>query len=120
MKYLLYILLLFASPGFSQSSQISKEEDPEALAKKITAGCTSDREKVNRIFRWITGNISYRVKTGQHKVLIGTAAQKYSKGEVDDDAPLKPLNERVAETVLQRKEAVCDGYARLFSTLCQY
>jgi len=119
-KYLLLILLLLARPGFSQSSQISKEEDPEALAKKITAGCTSDRERVNRIFRWITGNISYRVKTGQHKVLIRTAAQKYSKGEVDDDAPLKPLNERVAETVLQRKEAVCDGYARLFSALCQY
>lgn len=121
MKYLLYILLLFASPGFSQSSQISKEEEnPEALAKWITAGCTSDRERVNRIFQWITGNISYRVKTGQNKAVTGTASLKYSNGEVDDDKPLKPLNERVAEMVLKRKEAVCDGYARLFSTLCQY
>ncbi|MGB5028453.1 MAG: transglutaminase domain-containing protein, partial [Chitinophagaceae bacterium] len=63
---------------------------------------------------------SYRVKIGQKIAVTGTASLKYSNGEVDDDKPLKPLNERVAEMVLKRKEAVCDGYARLFSTLCQY
>ena len=42
------------------------------------------------------------------------------EGEVIDDGPLKSLNERVAETVLKRREAVCDGYARLFTTLCDY
>lgn len=43
-----------------------------------------------------------------------------NENEMIDDGPLKPLNVRVAETVLQRREAVCDGYARLFTTLCDY
>ncbi|HVE61227.1 MAG TPA: transglutaminase domain-containing protein, partial [Chitinophagaceae bacterium] len=34
--------------------------------------------------------------------------------------PLKPLSERVAENVLRERVAVCDGYARLFKTLCDY
>lgn len=41
--------------------------------------------------------------------------------EPDDTGKiLKPLNLRVAETVLRRRMAVCDGYARLFKTFCDY
>jgi hypothetical protein len=41
--------------------------------------------------------------------------------EADDTGyVLKPLNLRVAETVLNRRLAVCDGYARLFKVLCDY
>lgn len=38
----------------------------------------------------------------------------------DTSLVLKPLDERVSENVLQKGLAVCDGYARLFKTICDY
>src|SRR6185436_9156125 len=38
----------------------------------------------------------------------------------DNDGPLKPLNERVAIEVMKKRTALCDGYARLFKTLCDH
>jgi transglutaminase/protease-like cytokinesis protein 3 len=40
--------------------------------------------------------------------------------DANDTGALKPLNERVAEGVLRKRVAFCDGYARLFKTLCDY
>jgi transglutaminase/protease-like cytokinesis protein 3 len=85
---------------------------PAKLAEEITSANQTDRQKVISIFRWITDNISYniRAKNRNTEILIE---------EPDDTGQvLKPLNLRVAETVLQRRLAVCDGYARLFKTLC--
>lgn len=116
MKWLLSIAFLFLhSPAFTQ-------EDPETLSKRLVAPCKTELEKVTAIFRWITGNISYKVNsTNKRPVTSSFASRNAIKGnEVMDDGPLKSLNERVAETVLTRKEAVCDGYARLFTTLCDH
>jgi hypothetical protein len=107
MKWLLSIsFLFFTSPVFAQ-------EVPAVLAKQLTAPCKNEMEKVTAIFTWITDNISYRVNQGNKMHGSGVI-------EVMDDGPLLSLNERVARTVLQNKEAVCDGYARLFTTLCDY
>jgi transglutaminase/protease-like cytokinesis protein 3 len=38
----------------------------------------------------------------------------------DTAGPLPSLNERVAAKVLRRKIAFCDGYSRLFKTLCDH
>ena len=119
MKILPLILFLLCTPFINAQQPGPDDQDPETLAKKITAGCVSDREKVTRIFRWITDNISYRVRSRSKKI-IGSASQQFSGGDDDNDAPLKPLNERVAASVLKKKEAVCDGYARLFTTLCDF
>jgi transglutaminase/protease-like cytokinesis protein 3 len=71
---------------------------------------------VRSIFKWITENISYRVRS-----LYLPARISLAKAElVEDTTTLKPLNERVARIVLENKLAVCDGYARLFKTLCDY
>jgi len=120
MKILPLILFLFCTPVIIAQQPGPGDEDPEILAKKITAGCVTDREKVTRIFRWITDNISYRVRSRSKNIIIGSASQRFSTVDDDNDAPLKPLNERVAESVLKKKEAVCDGYARLFTTLCDF
>ncbi|MBC7949346.1 MAG: hypothetical protein H7Y42_15780 [Chitinophagaceae bacterium] len=87
---------------------------PAILVREITSAQQTDREKVTSIFRWITGNISYNVKAwnrGKRPI--------YEEPE-DTARTLKPLNQRVAETVLKRRIAVCDGYARLFKTLCDH
>ncbi|HEY6064483.1 MAG TPA: transglutaminase domain-containing protein [Chitinophagaceae bacterium] len=116
MKWLLCILLVFIfSPVFPQ-------ESPEALAKQLVAPCKTELEKVTAIFKWITENISYKVYSTDKMHVTSAFSLKSSanEGEETDDGPLKPLNERVAETVLQKREAVCDGYSRLFTTLCDY
>jgi Transglutaminase-like superfamily len=114
MRKLLTICLLFYTlVAFGQS-------DIETLAQQLTSSCKTEREKVTKIFRWITDNISYRIRSNRIPV-IGAASLRFSQSEEEPDtSALKPLNERVAETVLKTRLAVCDGYSRLFSTLCDY
>ncbi len=91
-----------------------KFSSPPLLAKQLVAFCNTDQEKVRAIFKWITNNIEYRTKQVFNKKGIPIAEEN------DDNSPLKSLDERVAEMVLIKGSAVCDGYARLFKTLCTY
>jgi hypothetical protein len=86
------------------------------LVKEITSGSQTDREKVSAIFRWITENITYNVKVARasKNLLI------YEEPDDDTSRVLKPLNLRVAELVYKRRSAICDGYSRLFKTMCDY
>lgn len=116
---MIYIALvqLASAQDFSYSpARYSKKSttDPGLLAKQITAGTRSDRQKVEAIFRWITDNISYKTNPS----LLRRRTSFYA--DDDDTGALKPLNERVSEKVLEEGEAFCEGYARLFSTLCSY
>lgn len=114
MKRLLPIaFFLLASRTFAQG-------DVEALALRITEGRNTELEKVTAIFKWVTGNISYKVWPAGRAAVIGNLSRKLVQEPEIDDSPLKPLNERVAEAVLKRGTAVCDGYARLFASLCNY
>lgn len=79
------------------------------LADKLTRGYPTNVEKTRAIFRWITDRISYR-----------TTFKNIEPAEESDTAALKPLSERVAEAVLLNRQALCDGYSRLFKTLCDY
>ncbi|HKZ67757.1 MAG TPA: transglutaminase domain-containing protein, partial [Chitinophagaceae bacterium] len=64
----------------------------------------------------ITDNISYRTKPTRSRKRVSPVFVE----ETNDTAALKTLDERVAENVLEERIAVCDGYARLFKTLCIY
>ena len=118
---------LASVPGFSQKArvdidkaglpaQVIHSSAPALLAQKLTKSYNTELEKVKAIFRWITENIEYGIKPPAMRT---KKSQVIFIGE-DDTAALKPLDERVAESVLERKRAVCDGYARLFKTLCGY
>jgi len=89
----------------------------DILAKQLAALGKTDREKVRAIFRWITEHIDYNV--GFYNKNKKSAAPFYEETD-DSNAALPPLNERVAAKVLYRKIAFCDGYARLFKTLCDH
>src|SRR5215216_4450927 len=115
--------LLFACSSFSQKKGINfsyvdykvrsvQATSPDSLCYKLTSGYTTDIEKLRSIFRWITENIDYRTKNysfykkgKQHSVTVELEDSVYES---------KPLNERIAIDVLKKREAVCDGYARLF------
>jgi transglutaminase/protease-like cytokinesis protein 3 len=120
------LFVLFCYPTLAQSSgsvnwrvQSIDADAAQPLAQKLTAQCTNDMEKVKAIFGWITENIAYQVKPRYNR-----GGKSFSKYEIEDPSDtasvLKPLNERVADLVIRRKEAFCDGYARLFKTLCDF
>ena len=88
---------------------------PAALAQKLILNNFSEKQKVASIFRWITDNINYKIKPNSLN-----RRPSYSKISLEDSSSLKSLNERVAEKVLEDGEAYCEGYARLFSTLCSF
>lgn len=93
--------------------------DPKTLAALIIKNDTTDRQKVRSIFTWVTDNIEYNVRAFQYNSRYDYKNYLLEENE-DSTAPLKPLNERVSEIVLKRRTAVCDGYSRLFKTLCDY
>lgn len=124
MRFYLFILLFFgpvisySQPGWEQFKRIDqhvrdvKPTAPDQLALTLTSPYSSDLEKTRAIFSWITQHIAYktnRYKRNANPLFI-----------IEDTGALKPLDERVAISVLQAGEAVCDGYARLFKTLCDY
>jgi transglutaminase/protease-like cytokinesis protein 3 len=99
-----------------RSVKFIEATSPADLSQQLTVNYTSDLQKVRAIFRWMTDNIAYRTK----ETTIRKKRQKQDEEELDDTTDLKPLDERVSETVLANKVAVCEGYARLFKTLCMY
>ena len=110
-------MFMVSAQGNSFKFQAHTDElNVESLAQKLTQWDKTDREKVTSIFTWITDNIGYYIKPAWN-------VKKYKAPvivEEDTTTLLKPLNLRVSENVLRRKVAVCDGYARLFKTLCDY
>ncbi|MES1215804.1 MAG: transglutaminase domain-containing protein [Bacteroidota bacterium] len=117
MKWLFTISLLISTQFiFSQRSGNSLEDTPELLAKQIIAPFNTDRQKVTAIFRWITDNISYKTTPTYER----SYSSKRQPWEDDDTAAIKPLNERVAEAVLKERTGVCNGYSKLFTTLCDF
>jgi hypothetical protein len=128
MKWQLIIWLIISGlPAFSQKNKIDFSEidrrvkfietaAPAVLAQQLTVNCTTDLQKVRAIFRWITDNIAYRTR----ETTVRKRKSTFDYVEPDDTTDLKPLDERVAETVLVNRVAVCEGYARLFKTLCMY
>lgn len=93
------------------------ELTPDSLARMLTNGYRTERDKVTSIFRWITENISYNVRPYYNATRLSS---KHLYDNPADTGALKPLSERVAIDVLKTRIALCDGYARLFKTLCDY
>lgn len=128
MKLMITICFVMAACGiFGQSVpngywdvERIEADEAQALAGKINAVCKNDKEKVSAVFRWITANISYQIRPWYNRSPKLKASSKYEVEDPSDTAVLlKPLDERVADLVIRRKEAYCDGYARLFKTLCE-
>ncbi|TMI70567.1 MAG: hypothetical protein E6H09_16645 [Bacteroidetes bacterium] len=97
-----------------QSVRDYKKSTPALLVNEIINGSQTEKEKCAAIFRWIADNISYNIRINRNRNIY-----VYEQPDDDDTGRIiKPLNLRVAETVLRRRMAICDGYARLFKTMC--
>src|SRR5688572_26493600 len=89
---------------------------PDSLARIISANFSTQTEKVRAIYSWITNHIAYN--TSVYKP--GRAYVRYPADPLDTAQVWASGDEMVARKVMLRKEAVCDGYSRLFKVLCQY
>ena len=74
------------------------------LAKSITANAHTDSEKVSAIYKWIATHITY-----DNQLRISEKLQK----------KIYVSEENVVKNVLERKMALCGGYAFLFRDLCE-
>jgi transglutaminase/protease-like cytokinesis protein 3 len=128
MKILLVILLFYPLCFYAQSKAVNYYDidrrvasipivKADSLAKQLAALGKTDHEKVRAIFRWIAEHIDYNVKA--YKKNKATSGLFYEEPE-DSSAALPSLNERVAAKVLYKRMAFCDGYSRLFKTLCDH
>ncbi len=99
-------LFIFLLLGFVMANA---QESLHSLSEKLLRGAATDKQKVTAIFRWITANINYN-SSPQRRINPPITEE--------EEGPLKPLHERVAEMVIKRKTAFCDGFARLFTALC--
>lgn len=85
----------------------SKSKVPFSTAKlafEITKDATSDKDKVFAIYKWITANISY-----DNELRLSSKLQK----------EFYTSEENVLKKVLERKMALCGGFAFLFKSLCE-
>ena len=128
MKFFLIILFFLPLRFYSQVGQTNfyaidnkVESIPVAkadeLAKQLASLGKTDREKVRAIFRWITEHIDYNVM----RFIRGKKKPHSFYNEPDDSSVALPsLNERVSAKVLNTRVAFCEGYSRLFKTLCDH
>lgn len=92
---------------------------PDTLAYLLTAPYNTEMDKVKSIFNWITDNIAYNTIRYGFRYLPQNSNDNV-EADYDADSVYKSLDERVARITLKRKYALCDGYARLFKSLCDF
>lgn len=124
----LFFLLFFAGKCFAQKRPVNftaidrsvrtiEAPTVDSLAKKLGACYQTELEKTRAIFSWIAQHIAYN--TGVFNSGKGYRPTKYVF-DPHDTVSSKSAIEQTAEKVLRRRVAVCDGYAKLFKTLCDY
>jgi hypothetical protein len=124
MRYLLCILwLLISLPAGAQARKVSfatiddqvsgiEPGPPERLARDLTTPYSSDLEKVRAIFSWIAQHVDYHLPS-RFSTHRRNSPNTRTVMEPDGSA-----NEVVAANTLNSLSAVCEGYARLFTLLC--
>lgn len=131
-RWIIYSCIFMISPSFAQNysssfagysfSKIDRiagnidAETPAKLAISLTEPYVTEMEKVRSIFSWITANVTYNVR--RYKKSPTISYQPFTND--NDTGALPNLNERVSVNILKSREAVCDGYARLFKNLCDH
>ena len=90
----------------------------DSLARLLVEPYRTDLEKARAIFSWIAQHVSYNTY-----IIPSNRKYRGSKyvAEPDDTTFLwRSVAEMTAIKVFRKRTAVCDGYAKLFKTLCDY
>lgn len=113
MKNLILFLLLV------QSISASGQDFPNLsdLSENLIDKNRNDSLNLVAIFNWITDNIAY----DNDDYLVSNYYPDFKIDRYLDSAQYMNIyNRKVSELVLTKKKAICDGYSRLFLTLCEF
>ncbi|MGC4034961.1 MAG: transglutaminase domain-containing protein [Chitinophagaceae bacterium] len=90
--------------------------EPGKLSRALTNPYKTEIEKTRAIFRWITENIAYDVQGAKFPNLIYRGLKDNS---IQNDSLFnRDYNLKIVLKILTERKAICDGYSRLFKTLC--
>ena len=102
LKTILIILLLaFSSVTFSQKEEKLPKKTRTSvvlMTQHIIEGCSSERQKVDSIYTWITSNIDYDYKKTQNT---------------------NPFKYQTSEETLKSSTAICTGYVELMQEMLE-
>lgn len=106
-------------PADLKAKSVTTFKSAKDLSVKLTSGLTTDLLKTRAIFFWITENIKYDTKEYHCDSAQSYYTRIRSTLNIDNQKRYdSAYNARILDTVLKRKAGICDGYARLFKTLC--
>jgi hypothetical protein len=119
------VLLLLGQISFAQLKRVNfssidwnvqniNAPTPDSLARKLADNYPTQLEKVRSIFRWVTEHIAYKT------IPKVSARYHYRNSWEDTTMDWRSGEEMYAWAVMQKRTAFCEGYARLFKTLCSY
>lgn len=101
--------------AFQANAQSTDNSTLSDLAKHLINEKNGDSLNLVSIFDWITENIEYDVET----YFGGLDYPEFAIDNYLDSASyMNAYNREVSEMVIRNKKAICDGYSRLFLTLC--
>ena len=98
---LLFVLLAFSAVTFSQKEEKLPKKtrtSVKLMTQHIIEGCSSERQKVDSIYAWITSNIDYDYKKTQNT---------------------NPFKYQTSEETLKSSTAICTGYVELMQEMLE-
>lgn len=124
MKQLLLICLLITFTVNSQDFSLvdakvktyPKLISSEKLAQNIETDFSSDITKVRAVFTWIAQNIRYDLQEFLNP--RQTSIRFSYSSEEEKNRKLKAIKDGIVSNTLNKRKAVCEGYAQTFSKVC--
>ncbi|HEY5745175.1 MAG TPA: transglutaminase domain-containing protein, partial [Chryseolinea sp.] len=111
----------FQDVNFDKADSIAKHyadyslKDHEELAILLTKDLSTDVEKFRAIFKWITENISYDIPSYIEYVRMEKKL-RYKKKRLARWRG--KFHNTITRRIIQKKTAICYGYASLLTTMC--
>jgi len=109
-----FFFLAIVNCAFSQT----RYDSIKSLSAKITLGIKDERKKLDAILYWVTDNIEYDVVSYKKSLRGQKIYPDFGIRQMDSIAREKEYDEAIACMTVYLKKAVCEGYARLFKSLC--
>jgi Transglutaminase-like superfamily len=95
-------------------------EDIIAATSQLTKNCHSNIEKFRVLFRWVAEHLEYDIKMYNKGLNKESGLTIICTDKNDCDLKLHDYYFQYCKSILKKKAAICDGYARLYKVMCDF